>query len=239
MFPPPPLSAAQIRRLDELAITKYGVPGVCLMENAGLAVARAAEAMHRGLATPAGPIVILCGKGNNGGDGFVAARHLESWGLPLEVWALAPPGCVPGTDAQIHRRALEQGGLTVRLAGEDRSGLRSSLEKAGIIIDALLGTGLSGPPRGLVAEVLQWVIEVNKPLLAVDIPSGLDADTGVVHGLCPPAQCTITFGALKRGFFLAQGPQMTGRVELYSIGIPAAAYLEVLQVLDFPPGPTV
>ncbi|MCS6911533.1 MAG: NAD(P)H-hydrate epimerase, partial [Anaerolineales bacterium] len=160
------LSRAQVRELDRRAIEEFGVPGVVLMENAGRG---AAELLVRLGAR--GPVVIACGKGNNGGDGLVIARHLDNRGVGVQVLLLADPAELSG-DAATNFRIVQRSGLAVRVwpgAGE----LAAALAGADWVVDALFGTGLRGPVPAPWAEAIAAINAAGRPVLAVDIPSGL------------------------------------------------------------------
>ena len=192
----PLLTPAEMARADALAGN-----GPALMEAAGRAVAAAIRARFR----PA-PLLVLAGPGNNGGDGFVAARHLERAGWDVAVAALAPP---------IGDAAL----AAARWRGPVRPFHPSSVARAGLVLDAVFGAGLSRPVEGLVAETLA---AVRCPLVAVDVPSGVDGATGAVRGFAPQAVLTITFAWRKPGHLLNPGRDLCGAVLLRDIGLPRA-----------------
>jgi len=201
------LTRDEVRELDCRAIHDFGVPGVVLMENAGRGCA---ELLMR-LNPERKPVVILCGPGNNGGDGFVIARHLDNAGWPVKAWLFAQPEKLAGEAAVNYHIARVTG-----LVGESASALD------GWVVDALFGTGLS---RGLAKPFDTWVATMNAskcPILAVDIPSGLDCDTGEPLGPCVRATHTATFVAAKRGFLNPNAKQWTGEVHVIDIGAPRA-----------------
>ncbi len=182
-----------MRRLDEVAIREFAIPGILLMENAGRGAALAALGMRRS----EGPVVILCGKGNNGGDGFVIARHLHNHGVPVRVYFVGDLGSVgvdsdPGVNLEILRRM----GIAVLplVSLEVLEAARESWREPSLIVDALLGTGISGPVRSPIAEMIGALNGWGHAVLAVDTPSGLDCDTGEVLGVAVRATRTITFG---------------------------------------------
>lgn len=196
------LTPAEMARADAAAIAG-GIPGITLMEAAGRAVARAAMRRFRPCR-----ILVLAGPGNNGGDGYVAARLLEAAGWPVGVAALAPPR--PGSDAAL-AAARWRGPVVPFSAGE--------AARAGLVIDAVFGAGLSKPVDGLVAEVLA---AVTAPVLAVDVPSGVDGGTGAVLGFAPRAALTVTFFRRKPGHLLYPGRGLCGETILAEIGLPAS-----------------
>jgi NAD(P)H-hydrate epimerase len=218
------LTRHELRELDRLAIEEYGVPGVVLMENAGANAARLLEA--QGIT---GPVAIACGRGNNGGDGFVIARHLEAAGHRVRVLLAAAPEAYVG-DAAMNLRIAERSGLSIIcLAEADEAAWRRELAGAAWIVDALLGTGAVGPPRGAVAIAITAINDLRAAageapvrVLAVDLPSGLDADTGEAAGGCVRADLTATFVAEKAGFANPAAAALTGTVHVLAIGAPAA-----------------
>ena len=212
------VTVAEMQEAEQRA----GVPVPQLMENAGLAVAQAARRL---LGEPAGRrIVVLVGPGNNGGDGLVAARHLKAWGADVSVYLMEPRG----EDDAVFARAVERQ-IPVMLAEEDaREGykrLEDALGGAELVIDALLGTGRARPIAGALADVLERLrrarAEAAPPrLLAVDLPTGLDADTGAVDPHCVAADVTVALGWSKVGLHTLPGSLHTGRAEVAEIGIP-------------------
>ncbi|MEO6696551.1 MAG: NAD(P)H-hydrate epimerase, partial [Gammaproteobacteria bacterium] len=194
--------AAQVRELDRIAIEDYGIPGATLMERAGAA----AFAVLRQHWSQAQRIVVLCGVGNNGGDGFVIARLAHEAGVTVTVVQLGDTGSLRGAALQAYHSLIAAGITPVRFTSDTLSG-------AEVIVDALLGTGLD---RELSAEWRAAVAAINAaevPVLAVDIPSGLDADTGRVWGAAVRATITISFIGLKQGMYTAAGLIHCGAIE--------------------------
>jgi NAD(P)H-hydrate epimerase len=218
------LARQEVHELDRLASEEYGVSGVVLMENAGANAARLLE-----IPGIPGPVVIACGRGNNGGDGFVIARHLDAAGHRVRVLLAAVPEAYAG-DAATNLRIAERSGLSIIcLAEADEAAWRRELAGAAWIVDALLGTGAVGPPRGAVAIAITAINDVRAAageapvrVLAVDLPSGLDADTGEAAGQCVRADLTATFVAEKAGFANPAAAALTGTVHVLGIGAPAA-----------------
>jgi NAD(P)H-hydrate epimerase len=210
------LTRAAARTVDEIAIRDYHLPGLVLMENAGRGVADWLRELGVG-----SPVVICCGKGNNGGDGLVIARHLELHGLAVEVVICCDPGELSG-DARCNYEVVLAAGIPRWTLGRDGTlaDLAIRLAQAGWIVDALLGTGARGAPRDPLAGVIRAINAVAKPVLAVDLPSGLDADTGETPGECVRARYTATFVAPKRGFAAPGAGDVTGEVRVIDIGIP-------------------
>ncbi len=211
----------EMRRLDERAIRELGIPGATLMENAGRGAADAALAWLAGAKRPArsSRVVIVCGKGGNAGDGFVVARVLRRRGVRCDVLLTAPARALRG-EAAGTLRELEETGLRPRLITE-AAAIGHLLARADLIVDALLGTGGRGAPDGVVAGVIDAVNASGRPVLALDIPSGLPADGGAPAHAAVRADVTVTFAGLKRGLVMPPGRELAGRVCVADIGVPA------------------
>lgn len=214
------LTCRQIREIDVLAIEHVGMPGVVLMENAGRGTA---EFIYDRLLDPAADrVLVLCGPGNNGGDGFVVARHLHNAGVKVDVVLAAPPDKCRD-DAATNLKILERMGLPFIRAFEPH-GLetaREAAEEADVIVDALLGTGSSGAPRNTMAMLIELANAAPRARrIAIDIPSGLDADRGEVHEPCFRADATVTMLAAKTGFATPAARAVVGRVVVVDIGVP-------------------
>lgn len=215
------VTAEEMRRLDADALATYGIPVAILMEQAGMGVVREMERRFGDLKGRS--IVVLAGKGHNGGDGLVAARHLLQRGASVHVFLTFPPDASRGearTQSQIVRNI---GGRILDPSAYDRARFRSVLQEADLIIDALVGTGLSAPIAGLAAELITDLNASGKPVIAVDIPSGISADTGEALGSAVRAALTVTFALPKRGHFLPPGSEHTGELRVVDIGIPRRA----------------
>ena len=222
------VTAGQMREIDRRAIEERGIASLALMEGAGRAVAESAYRLTEGC--PDRPILVLCGRGNNGGDGFVAARHLIELGRTVQVFVAAPRGEITG-DAEANLQRLEVLGLSCLYLTEAEPAL-AALPRCGLVVDALLGTGLSGKVRGLAGKLIEGLNESGQPVLAVDIPSGLDADTGEPLGVAVRAQETVTMGLPKLGLFLHPGVDYAGRVTVADIGFPADLIADSQAVAD-------
>jgi ADP-dependent NAD(P)H-hydrate dehydratase / NAD(P)H-hydrate epimerase len=203
-------STAQVRALDAYAIEKLGIPGYTLMKRAG-------EAALRFLRTRfpvAHRIVVVCGAGNNGGDGYVLARFAQAAGLTLTTLAATSPDMLRG-DARQAYEDLRASGAQVQPYAPER------LAGGEVIVDALLGTGLRGAAREEIARVIRDINSSGRPVLAVDVPSGLDSDTGVPFGDAVRADCTVSFVGLKTGLFIGEGPEFAGTVFFDDLEISA------------------
>jgi hydroxyethylthiazole kinase-like uncharacterized protein yjeF len=220
-YPPGrPLTRGQIRDVDALAIEHVGMPGVMLMENAGRGVA---NFVYDTLVSPGrSRVLILCGPGNNGGDGFVVARHLRNAGVLVTV-ALALPREKSKGDAALNLRIYERMREPIIDAFEPEGfeETRREAEQADVIVDALLGTGSQGTPRGTIAELINLANAAPRARrVAVDIPSGLDGDTGEAAEPCFRADATVTFVAAKLGCTKPAAEPFVGRIVVVDIGVP-------------------
>jgi NAD(P)H-hydrate epimerase len=218
------LTREQSRQVDRRAVEEYGISGLVLMENAGRGVADRLCEMGIG-----GPVVICCGKGNNAGDGFVIARHLDLRGFAVRVLLWAEPSELTG-DAAANFRILEKTGVPLEIFGDehDATRLEEQLFGAAWIVDALLGTGARGEPRPPLDAVIEQLNAAAAAKLAVDLPSGLDCDTGVPARHTIRAAATCTFVAAKPGFLAPGAQQYTGQVYVLDIGAPRKLIEEVL-----------
>jgi NAD(P)H-hydrate epimerase len=205
------LTRQQVRQIDKLAVEQYHVPGVVLMENAALAAANVAVKM-----VPPGRVLILCGGGNNGGDGLAVSRHLHNRGYEVTVSLATDPAKYSG-DALANWNIVQAMGLPVRQATAEGIGHH----RGRLIVDAIFGTGLTQAPRPPFDEIVAAVDKTGSPVLAIDIPSGLDCDTGQPLGpACIRATQTITFVAEKAGFASPEARQYLGEVTVGDIGCP-------------------
>jgi hydroxyethylthiazole kinase-like uncharacterized protein yjeF len=214
------LTCQQIRELDQLAIEQVGIPGIVLMENAGRGVAKFIYGTL--VNPPTDRVMILCGPGNNGGDGFVVARHLHNAGVPVGVVLAAPPEKSSG-DAGTNLAILQRMKLALIRAFEPEGleAVRQAARRAHVIVDALLGTGSTGAPRGVMAALIELAnAAATARRIALDLPSGLDAERGEVHEPCFRADATVTMVAPKAGFLTAAGRQVVGRIVVVDIGLP-------------------
>jgi NAD(P)H-hydrate epimerase len=215
----PVFTAEEMRRVDRRAIDVLGIRGATLMEHAGRG---AAAAIRERLASFGAPrrgarVVVVCGKGGNGGDGFVVARWLKRWGAAPTVLLAFPAREVTG-DAAAKLADLRRAG--VRPAGFEAEGAAAALGGAHVVVDALLGTGARGAPAALVARAIEAINGSGRPVVALDVPSGTDADGGSFPGPAVRARLTLTFAGLKRGLVLGPGADHAGEVQVVPIGVP-------------------
>ena len=214
------LSRDEVRAIDRCAIEQVGVAGVVLMENAGRQAADAAAELLGD--PPAGKsAAIVCSAGNNGGDGFVIARHLEMRGVRTATFLVTPAEKISG-DAAENLQIIRKLGQDIQAVGADEIGaLGERLGQFDIVVDAVGGTGISGPLRGSLAAAVEQINASGRAVLAVDIPTGLDCDSGAADGPAVRAAMTVTFVARKLGFDAPGAAEYTGEVRVADIGIPA------------------
>ncbi|MFH0827676.1 MAG: NAD(P)H-hydrate epimerase [Candidatus Omnitrophota bacterium] len=233
------LTAKTARAIDSKIREKFGISTLVLMENAGAAVAREILESWKGKKK----IAIFCGKGNNGGDGFVAARHLLTRGIKPDIFlagkhsevnpvrelrsltvysdgGIKPPAAFSNgvkREARVNLEIIIKLGLKVfEIEDVDLPGI--NINKYGLVVDALLGVGLAGPPRGIYAALIQLINSSRAEIIAVDIPSGLDATSGKASDFCVKADKTITFIAQKRGMVIRDGLKYCGKIITADLG---------------------
>ncbi|MCE9545987.1 MAG: NAD(P)H-hydrate epimerase [Planctomycetia bacterium] len=224
----PTLNRQQSRELDRRATDEFGVPSIVLMENAGRGLADALLDLDN-RSCLIGSIVICCGRGNNAGDGFVLARHLDLRGLQVRVLVWGEPDQLKG-DAATNFQIIARSGIPTEVFcdGHDATRLSNLLADAGWIIDGLLGTGAVGDPRPPLDAVIRQLNAHPAPILAIDLPSGLDCDTGHAAGATIIAMHTCTFVAQKPGFLTPGAERYTGQVHVLDIGAPRKLVDEML-----------
>jgi NAD(P)H-hydrate epimerase len=211
------LTREQARALDRRAMEEFAVPGIVLMENAGRGMAE----LLRTLGIK-GAVVVCCGKGNNGGDGFVVARHLDNAGVAVRVLLFAAPADLPG-DAAVNHAILARSGVPPAVMASsplDEAHLQAELAGAEWIVDGLFGSGLQGPVRAPFDLVIAAINASKAKVAAIDIPSGLDSDTGRPMGPTVRADHTFTVAALKRGFVEPEAARWLGQVHVIDMGAP-------------------
>ncbi len=215
------MSRDEVRGFDAWAIDEMGIPGVVLMENAARGCLQVIDVLFGAVCTSG--VCIFCGTGNNGGDGFVIARHLFNRGVSVRVVVCGEPGRIKG-DAKVNYDICLKMGLSVSVLEPASADMCRVVEDAvsgcGLVVDALLGTGLTGALKEPMALLVSAINSHNVPIVAVDIPSGMACDTGEALPVCIEAEATVTFVAVKKGF--AENPtsrQATGRVFVADVGI--------------------
>jgi NAD(P)H-hydrate epimerase len=215
------MSRDEVRRVDAWAIDEIGVPGVVLMENAGRSCAELAVQKLAGVAQPS--VCIFCGTGNNGGDGYVVARHLLNAGFQVKAVLCGERDKVRG-DARVNLEILEQLGHAAEPldpgAGDLSIRVKAFAGDADMVVDALFGTGLRGALQSEYRSLVEAINGLGRPILAVDIPSGLDCDTGEPLGPVIRATYTVTFVAMKKGFLTCpEASRYTGEIYIASVGV--------------------
>lgn len=212
-------TAGQMREIESLTMNQYKIPGIALMENAGKALAERIEAILCGVNEK--KICIFAGKGNNGGDGFVAARHLSNRGAKVKIFLLCPKGQMSGDAALNLQTLLEMGMDIVEITGiRDWDKVKIGITFADCLVDALLGTGFKGQITGNMAQIIELINLAGKMVVAADIPSGVHADSGQVGTTAVRARHTVTFGLYKPGLLFYPGYEYAGQITLADIGIP-------------------
>jgi len=223
------LTREQLRQVDRIAIEELGIPSVVLMENAGRNASEVALEMleeideQRFLNHEVPRVAILCGGGNNGGDGYVIARHLYNAGVEVAVFAATEPDQLVG-DAKINADICAKMDLppTLITTSEQLEAKADDLCTSDLIIDAMLGTGFTGDVRGHLIDIIHAANDLHRDgvaMLAIDVPSGLDCDTGEPSNTTIEADCTVTFVAMKKGF-TKRTARFTGQVVVADIGAP-------------------
>ncbi len=220
----PVLSRAQMRAYDRFAIEQCHVPGIVLMENAGRG---AADVIGRIVPVAGKRVAIVCGAGNNGGDGFVVARHLLGRGAEVAVVLAATHERVTG-EARVNLDAfVDLGGSVVAIDASDLAPLDAALGGADVVVDAVFGTGLDRPVTGFLEQVIARLNAARGHRVALDVPSGLDADSGAALGAAVAAADTVTFGYLKIGLLTPEGARLAGRVHVVDLGVPPSVVAQV------------
>ncbi|UCH46274.1 MAG: NAD(P)H-hydrate dehydratase [Nitrospiraceae bacterium] len=205
------VTAKEMQTIDRTTIHAFGLPGTTLMERAGLSVVQKINELY-----PLKKVAVLCGGGNNGGDGFVIARELLNQGRAVNVFMLASPARLKG-DAKLNYSVAKKFGVPLLPISKF---LPSRHTAHSLIVDALLGTGLSKNVKPPLAQVIKKINRLSCPVVSVDIPSGISSDTGQVMGCAVRADCTVTFGLPKRGHMLHPGAEYSGRLIIEDIGFP-------------------
>ena len=214
-------TSSEMRSIDARAMEEYSVASLDLMESAGSGIAAVIDGSFSPIASKA--VTIVCGKGNNGGDGLVVARHLREKGAEVDVFLLAERSDLKGDPLANLKRWESLGGAVAEIPDEASKGwteLEESLTRSDVAVDALLGTGVTGDLKGPVAKATALLQEASCPVVAVDVPTGVSADTGAAGEPCVRAALTATLALMKRGLCLAPGVERAGQVFLVDIGVP-------------------
>jgi len=213
------VTAKRIREIDTLAQEKYSIPSIILMENAGKAAAEEIiKFINNDLSKK---MAVFCGRGNNGGDGFVAARHLATSGANVVIYIIGAMNEVKKDEPLINLNILRKMGLNITELKDTKS-LKKLRRKfnCDIIVDAIFGTGFSGKLPDFVSNLILYLNSTNIQIISIDVPSGLDSTTGRIADVSINAAATITFGLSKTGFVKNDGPKVTGKVMVRNISYP-------------------
>jgi len=211
----------QMKEIDMQSISNIGVPGIVLMENAAIKVA---EEVERTLGSVENKnIIFFAGKGNNGGDAFAAVRHLVNKGAKPKVFIVTEKKLING-DAKLNLNIIEKMGIGVTelLHESQLHAVLSELEASDLVVDGILGTGINGNIKGLIKQVIEIINNAAKRIISIDIPSGINGETGKVLGICIKADTTVTFGLPKIGLIVHPGCEFTGRLIVADISLPTA-----------------
>lgn len=214
------LSPERMKKYDEYAISTWGIPSAVLMENAGRSTYRLMLETY--LRRPGTRVAVMAGRGNNGGDGFVIARYAHGDGFPTKVFLLGEPDALKGDAKRNMELYLSMGGVVVAV-GAASAEAAEGIREADVIVDAIFGTGLTKEVAGVEAAVIEEINRSGKPVIAVDIPSGLDGTSGLPLGVAVRATHTYTYGYPKLGQLLHPGVSYRGRLTVVDISLPAAA----------------
>lgn len=212
------VTSQQMREIDRKAIEENKISGLALMENAGLRIFQSLKDIYSDLRLK--KIIILAGSGNNGGDGFVVARHLYDYGVKVKVFLLAPFHKIKDEAGENLNIIDKMGVELIEVETVKLEEIQKAIQNSDLIIDAILGTGLQGKVTGLKAKMIDLINIANKEVVAIDVPSGLNADSGKIEGPCIKATHTITLALPKIGLLLFPGASFAGKVKVEDIGIP-------------------
>ncbi|MEA3560425.1 MAG: NAD(P)H-hydrate epimerase [Candidatus Omnitrophota bacterium] len=211
------VTSQKMKRIDLIARKRFGIPAIVLMENAGRAAYEAAIGTIKGKNRQ---VICICGKGNNGGDGFVCARHLVNNGINTSIFLIGSPKDLTG-EAKVNYNILKKMKEKVWLLSNKNLKLfKDNLAKTGLIVDAIFGTGLSGEIKNPYRKIIELINLSKKPVLSIDIPSGLSGDCGTPLPIAVKAVKTVTFALPKTGLISKQGPHYTGELIVANISIP-------------------
>lgn len=211
------VTAKQIQRIDKITIEKIGIPGVVLMERAGGYVAYEVYLSLRKKKKK--KVSVFCGIGNNAGDGFVIARYLDEAGMKVKVFVI-PTSNQLKNDAKINYQILKKTNVSVKEIKRITPDVKKEVRSSAVIVDAIFGVGLNREVKDPYKSVIEFLNKSKKEIISVDTPSGLDATTGKIHGVCIKAKKTVTFTFSKTGFYKNEGPKHTGKIIIVDIGIP-------------------
>ncbi|MFZ5517161.1 MAG: NAD(P)H-hydrate dehydratase [Candidatus Zhuqueibacterota bacterium] len=216
------LTASRMAQVDKTTIHTVQIPGIVLMENAGQSVVREILTLPGSIENK--HVVVFCGKGNNGGDGYVIARHLHNLGAEVSVFLAGTKAAIQG-DAKINLTILENMGIEIHeISAIDQI---PQFHRIDLVVDALLGTGVTGPVVGFYGDLIETMNRYDAPIVSVDLPSGMETDTGAVHGVCVDADVTVTMAHLKAGLLFSPARDFAGKIVVADIGVPPEISLQL------------
>lgn len=216
------LNNSEARQVDRYTIDNLGIPGVDLMNLAGSYVAMKAKKILKHV--PGSHVDIFCGTGNNGGDGFVAARQLSEWGATVNIRLAGIPDKLTGDALHFYRKCVNKRIMISSIIEQKELPTVKQISQSDLIIDALLGTGFKGEVRGIIGELIKLINSVKRPVISVDIPSGVCGDTAQAGGIAVEATRTVTMGFLKRGLLFQPGKRLAGDIVLVDLKYPTQAF---------------
>lgn len=225
----PYITTDQMRRVDRAMVEDMHIELMQMMENAGRGLALLANKRFLGVSPIGKKVIILAGAGANGGGALVCARRLHCWGADVHVYLTMPPENFTGVPAH-QLDILELMNVSISSA-EDVARVRN----AQLIIDGIIGYGLTGPPKGTAAELIRWANAMGIPILALDVPSGIDATTGLSHGIAIQAAATMTLALPKEGLRAPSAEKYVGELYLADIGVPPGLYTVLDIGVPLPP----
>jgi len=213
------VTADEVRQMDQSAIRDYCIPSLLLMENAGRSVSDVISREYKPC-----KVLVFIGKGNNGGDGLVVARHLANRGYSVQVVLLEDPARLKA-DPLVNFSIVRKMNIPWAVVASSKERIFALCQKSGLVVDAIFGVGIHSPVCGIFEKAICAINKCRKPVVSIDIPSGLDADTGEVHGVAVRATKTVTLALPKHGLFEGEGPLYAGKIEVADIGIPRGLLL--------------
>lgn len=211
------VTAKQIQKIDDIAINKYGIPSIVLMENAGRTVSLEIKKMLP--KNKRSMVIVFCGHGNNAGDGFVVARNLKESVEDVKIFILGGAKDLK-QDAKINYDIVRKLKIPLKEFKAVNLAMINEVKKADMIVDAIFGVGLNRALEGLFFETVQAINKFSKKVVSIDVPTGLDATKGSIYGIAVKADKTVTFSLPKRGLFCGQGKKVAGKIVVVDIGIP-------------------
>ncbi len=210
------VTVKEIQKLDKNAIQKVGISSLVLMENAGRSIAQ--EILKRLKGQQKKVVCVVCGLGNNAGDGFVAARHLLSAGIKTKIFLIGRESDLKN-DAAVNCQILKKAGVPIFSVMQWDGILKRNLSQADVVVDAIFGVGLNRDIEEPFKSIIVKINQAAKNIVSADVPSGLDGTTGEIYGVCVKADVTVTFSFAKKGFFKNEGPKHVGKIVVADIGI--------------------